>query len=93
MVDHKFMKAGVIVGVVGTAVLIAGVVIMTYPELEMDRHGDREVAHPYLLVGIVMSLMGLIVLPIGFSLYVIGKRSGTAGVATQAGSSGRRSYR
>ncbi len=68
----RLMNAGVLTAIIGMAILVAGAVIMIYPELQMDRHGDEEVVQPYITEGSIVLIIGVVALFVGFALYAAG---------------------
>jgi len=75
MADKRFMNAGVLTAIIGVAILVAGVTIMIYPELQMDRHGEEEVVQPYFFEGSIVFVIGVVILIVGFTLYAFGCRA------------------
>ena len=52
-----------------------GVMIIIYPELEGDIVGMRELVHPYVIEGSIVSAIGIVALLVGFGLYAVGRNA------------------
>ena len=79
----KLRAIGLAAAVIGTAIMMAGAVLMIYPELMGSVPGDRVLKHLYLSEGIKVTIIGGVVVACGVIAYNISPRMRVGGLQEQ----------
>ena len=74
---------GLTVAIIGTVVVMAGAVLMVYPELMGSVPGERVLEHPFLSEGIMVTILGGVVVACGIIAYNISPRMKAGGLQEQ----------